>query len=82
MTQMSEPWGQILYRAATILAAIVALFAMVNFIDNFSEGDPILPLPALALAVIVWLTGLGCRYVFDAREAERVRHDDPVIRQV
>ena len=72
---MTESWGESLYRAAAYIAAMVALLAMVNFIANFSESEPIVPLPALALAVIVWLTGLGCRSVLDAREAERVRHD-------
>ena len=72
---MTESWGESLYRAAAFIAAMVALLAMVNFIANFSESEPIIPLPALALAVIVWLTGLGCRYVLDAREAERVRRD-------
>ena len=27
-----------------------------------SNGEPMVPLPALALAVIIWLIGLGCRY--------------------
>ena len=64
-----------LYRAAVYIAVVVALLAMVNFIANFSESEPIVPLPALALAVIVWLTGVGCRVVLGAREAERVRHN-------
>ena len=76
---MTESWGESLYRAAAYIAAMVALLAMVNFIANFSESEPIVPLPALALAVIVWLTGLGCRCVLDTREVERVRHD---IKQV
>jgi hypothetical protein len=71
---MSEPLGQILYRAATIIAALVALFAVFNFLDNLSNGEPVVPLPALALAVIIWLIGLGCGYVSHARQAERIRH--------
>jgi hypothetical protein len=72
---MTESWGESLYRAAAYIAAMVALLAMVNFIANFSESEPIVPLPAVALAVIVWLTGVGCRAVLGAREAERVRHN-------
>ena len=56
---MSEPLGHIVYRAASILAALVALFAAFNFFDNLSNGEPMVPLPALALAVIIWLIGLG-----------------------
>ena len=72
---MTESWGESLYRAAAYIAAMVALLAMVNFIANFSESEPIVPLPAVALAVIVWLSGVGCRAVLGAREAERVRHN-------
>ena len=42
---MAEPWGEILYRAAAYIAAMVALLAMVNFIANFSESEPIVPCP-------------------------------------
>ena len=72
--EMSEPLGHILYRAASILAALVVLFAAFNFVDNLSNGEPMVPLPALALASIIWLIGLGCRYVSLARRAERIRH--------
>ena len=72
--EMSEPLGHILYRAASILAALVVLFAAFNFVDNLSNGEPMVPLPALALALIIWLIGLGCRYVSLARRAERIRH--------
>jgi hypothetical protein len=71
---MSEPLGHIVYRAASILAALVVLFAAFNFVDNISNGEPMVPLPALALALIIWLIGLGCRYVSLARRAERIGH--------
>jgi len=71
---MSEPLGHIVYRAASILAALVVLFAAFNFVDNISNGEPMVPLPALVLALIIWLVGLGCRYVSLARRAERIRH--------
>ena len=71
---MMEPWGESLYRAAAFIAAIVAMLAVFNFIYNLSQGEPIVPLPALALAGIVWLTGLGCRWVLGTREAGR-RHN-------
>ena len=47
-TQMIEPWGESLYRAAAFIAAIVAMLAIFNFIYNLSHGEPIVSLPALA----------------------------------
>ena len=72
---MSEPLGHIFYRAASILAALVVLFAAFNFVDNLSNGEPMVPLPALALALIIWLIGLGCRYLSRARQAEQIQHN-------
>ena len=46
MRSMAEPWGIIFYRAATFLAVLIALFAVLNFFDNLSAGEPIVPLLA------------------------------------
>ena len=67
---MAEPWGEILYRAAVILAGLVALLAVLNFLYNFSEGEPIVPIAAVGLAATIWLTGLCCRYLIDAAEID------------
>jgi len=75
MRSTADPWGITLYRAATFLAVLIALFAVFNFFDNLSEDRPIVPLFAVALAVIVGLIGFGCRYVSNARDAARLRHD-------
>ena len=75
MRSTADPWGIILYRAATLLALLIAVFAVFNFFDNLSEDRPIVPLFAITLAVIVWLIGFGCRYVSNARDAARLRHD-------
>ena len=75
MRSTTQPWGIIFYRAATLLAVLIALFAVFNFFDNFSEGEPIVPLFALALAVIVWMIGLSCRYASNARENARFQHE-------
>lgn len=75
MRSTADPWGIILYRAATLLAVLIAVFAVFNFFDNLSENRPIVPLFAITLAVIVWLIGFGCRYVSNARDAARLRHD-------
>ena len=62
---MAEPWGEILYRAAATVAGLVALLALLNFIYNVSEGEPMIPVAALGLAAIIWPIGLYCRCVFD-----------------
>ena len=49
---MAEPWGEILYRAAAAIAGMVALLALLNFIYNVSEGEPMIPVVALGLAAI------------------------------
>jgi protein-S-isoprenylcysteine O-methyltransferase Ste14 len=63
---MTEPWGESFYAAAAIIAALVALLAVFNFLYNFSVGEPIIPVVALGLAAIIWLIGLWCRNAFDA----------------
>ena len=75
MRSTTRPWGIIFYRAATLLAVLIVLFAVFNFFDNLSEGEPIVPLFALAVAVIVWMIGFGCRYVSNAREDARLQHE-------
>src|SRR5262249_53279213 len=59
MRSTTQPWGIIFYRAAALLAVLIALFAVFNFFDNLSEGEPVVPLFALALAAIVWMIGLA-----------------------
>jgi hypothetical protein len=75
MRPTTQPWGIIFHRAATLIAVLIALFAVFNFFDNLSEGEPIVPLFALALAAIIWMIGFGCRYVSNAREDARFRHE-------
>ena len=77
---MSEPLGHILYRAASILAALVVLFAAFNFVDNLSNGEPMVPLPALALADHladrIWLP---LRVACSSRRADPAPHQTGVI---
>jgi len=68
---MAEAWGEILYRAAATVAGLVALLALLNFIYNISEGEPMIPVAALGLAAIIWPIGLCCRSVFDVPEEDR-----------
>ena len=61
---MAEPQAEIFYRAASIIAGLIVLLAIANTIDNISEGEPIIPIVALALAGLVWLIGWLCRSIF------------------
>jgi hypothetical protein len=65
---MTEPWGESLYYAAAFIAGLIAFLATLNTLYNFSVGRPIIPVVAFGLAAIIWLIGLGFRYVFETRE--------------
>jgi hypothetical protein len=62
--------SQLLYRAATVIAGLVAVLAIVNFLDNISEGEPMVPVAALGLAAIIWLIGLCVRHLLEAAEID------------
>jgi hypothetical protein len=62
--KMAEPRAEIFYRAASIIAGLIALLAIANTIYNISEGEPVIPVVALALAGLVWLIGWLCRSKF------------------
>jgi hypothetical protein len=47
---MAEPLGEILYRAAATIAGLVALPAILDFLYNVSEGEPMVPVAALGFA--------------------------------
>ena len=61
---MAQPRAEIFYRAASIIAGLIVLLAIANTIDNISEGEPVIPVVALALASLVWLIGSLCRSIF------------------
>lgn len=59
-----EPWlraGPTLYWLATIIAAVIVVFALADFIMSWAQGAPILRVFAFAAAVLVWLLGRICR---------------------
>ena len=68
---MAEPLGEILYRAAATIAGLVALPAILDFLYNVSEGEPMVPVAALGFAAMIWFIGLCCRCVFDVFEGGR-----------
>jgi hypothetical protein len=61
---MAEPRGEVFYQAASIAAGVIVLLAIANTIYNISEGEPVIPVVALALAGLVWLIGWLCRSIF------------------
>ena len=69
---MAEPRAEIFYRPASIIAGLIVLLAIANTIYNISEGEPLIPVVALALAGVVWLIGWSCRSIFDDEHARPI----------
>lgn len=61
--QAEKGFGDILYWAATIIAALIAAWDFATFLDGASRGRPILGVMALVFAAIIWLLGWACRHV-------------------
>jgi len=64
---MTTESGDLLYWAFTVAAALIAMRVAVNFWYEFSAGEPILQVVALGAAALIWLLGLGCRYILAGR---------------
>ena len=59
-----EPWlgaGPMLYWLATIIAAVIIVFALADFFISWAQGAPILRIFAFGAAMLVWLLGRICR---------------------
>ena len=59
-----ETWlsvGRTLYWLATIIAAVMVIFAVADFFIAWAQGAPIVRVVALVAAAIVWLIGRFCR---------------------
>ena len=67
MRDMETSWGEFLNWGASILAGLIIVLALVNYFYNASEGVPAIPVVALAVAGVIWLTGRFCRAVFGGR---------------
>jgi hypothetical protein len=53
--------GRTFYWLATIVAAVMVIFAVADFFINWAQGAPIVRVFALIAAVAVWLIGRACR---------------------
>jgi hypothetical protein len=53
--------GRILYWLATIIAAVMVVFAIADFFIGWAQGTPILRIFAFIAAAAVWLIGRALR---------------------
>ncbi len=61
---MAAPWAaQLVYRWVTIIAGIIVLVAVVNFLYRLSMGEPIIPFVPLIVAAVIWLIGRFCLFL-------------------
>jgi hypothetical protein len=60
-------WGNIFYRGAAGLAALIAVLAIGNYLYNVGENRPLVPFVPLLVAGVIWLIGYGLRYFINDR---------------
>jgi hypothetical protein len=53
--------GRTLYWLATIIAALIVVFALADFFISWAQGQPVVRVVAFISAVVVWLIGRVCR---------------------
>lgn len=58
---MAEPWTDVFYRAASMLAALLIALALVNAGYDAARGLPFVPVVPLVLAGTIWLLGRVAR---------------------
>jgi len=59
--------GEEVYWTATAIAGLIVVLAVVSYVSNASEGQPVLPIVPLLLAVVIWMAGRFCRQAFTSR---------------
>jgi hypothetical protein len=60
---MDARWGQVIFWAATIIAALIVLSVVWNYVRNIEDQYPVLPIAPLVLAGVIWLAGWVFRYI-------------------
>jgi hypothetical protein len=53
--------GPTLYWLATVIAALIAVFAVADFVIGWAQGVPIVRVVPFVAALAVWLVGRICR---------------------
>lgn len=56
--------GGIIYTVATIIAGAILVVVVAGFVYSAGKGEPFIQVGALVLAVVIWLFGWACRYLF------------------
>ena len=57
--------GRVLYWFASMIAFVILVFAITEFLISWAQGHPILHIMGFAAAVVVWLIGRFCRSFSD-----------------
>jgi hypothetical protein len=55
--------GPMLYWLATVIAAVIVVFALADLAISWAQGQPVVRVVAVVAAVAVWLIGRICRAV-------------------
>jgi len=63
---MTVRTGDAVYWAATVIAGVIVVFAVASYVSNASEGEPVLPIAPLLLAIVTWLVGRFCRHTLNS----------------
>ena len=64
---MTERGGDVIYWSATTIAGLVVMLAVVSYVLNVREGQPVFPIVPLLLAGAIWLVGYFCRRALTSR---------------
>jgi hypothetical protein len=67
MSEDTERLGEILYWLATIIAVLIVVWVVGNYVFNIDRAYPVIPILPLVLAGAIWLVGWACRYVLAGR---------------
>jgi hypothetical protein len=59
--------GGIIYTVATIIAGAILVVVVAGLAYSAGNGEPFIQVGALVLAVVIWLFGWTCRYLFGPR---------------
>jgi len=60
-TEMPTSFGGFLFWVTSIIAALIVVWVLWNFLWDWQGGAPIIRLPLLLIAGVIWLVGWGCR---------------------